>query len=209
MHDPLTRALTAMRPPRKVMDMKLSITADIDLAAPSIKGGYVTWFDVRLGDADRTYGHARIALVHVGEIADAHGDLWPALRGTRLEALHDVYFHQGWYQDDFADGAGIDMLYVESVDLDDSIRDKNLDLALVRRLADTLGSGCQLVVLGYRNALEAAHWAQLGFAVSTGGRSAGFMHMKLGYRHAQVVDATGSGEFQVLSCDAPSGNVAN
>lgn len=189
--------------------MKLSITADIALAAPSIEAGFVTWLDVRLAEGEQTFGTARVALVHVGEIADSHGDLWPALRGTRLEALHDVYFQQGWYKDDFADGAGIDLLYVESVDVDDSARERNLDLALVRRLADTLGSGCQLVAMPYKNALEAAHWSRLGFAVSTGGRCAGFMHMKLGYRHAELVDATGSGEFQVLASDAPSGNAPN
>jgi hypothetical protein len=38
MHASSLRALTAQPPPLKVMDMKLSITADIDLAAPSIKG---------------------------------------------------------------------------------------------------------------------------------------------------------------------------
>ena len=121
--------------------MKLSISADIELKTPGTKGGYVTWLDVRLGDADRTYGVARVAIVHVGEIADAHGDLWPALRGTRLEALHDVYFVDGWYKDDFADGAGIDLLYVESIELDESARNKNLDIAMVNRLAQTIRDG--------------------------------------------------------------------
>jgi hypothetical protein len=209
MHGPNEPALTTRFVAGKLSFMKLSIAADIELGAPSLRGGYVTWFDVSLADGDRVYGHARVALVHVGEIADAHGDLWPALRGTRLEGVHDVYFTQGWYKDDFADGAGIDMLYVESVELDDSVRDKNLDLALVRRLAETIGSGCQLVVLPYRTALEATHWAQIGFAVSTGGRASGYLHMKLGYRHAEVVDATGAGEFHVLSSMAPSGNVPN
>jgi hypothetical protein len=189
--------------------MKLSIAAELDLATPSMRGGYVTWLDVRLADGDRTFGTARVALVHVGEMADAHGDLWPALRGTRLEALHDVYFQQGWYKDEFADGAGIDLLYVESVELDESARNKNLDLAIVRRLAATIGSGCQLVVMGYRSAAEAAHWAQLGFAVTTGGRCAGYMHMKLGYRQPDVVDTSGASDYYVLASDAPTGNAPN
>lgn len=189
--------------------MKLSISADIDLATPTKKAGYVTWLDVRLGDADRTYGMARIAIIHVGEIADAHGDLWPALRGTRLEALHDVYFEQGWYKDEFADGAGIDMLYIESIELDESARNKNLDVAMVNRLAETIASGCQLVVMGYRNPMEAAHWAQLGFAVTTGGRGAGYMHLKLGYRHNAMVDETGTNDFAFMPSNAPTGNAPN
>ena len=178
--------------------MKLSISADIELDQPG-KASYVTWLDVRVGDsADQTYGVARVAIVHVGEIADAHGDLYPALRGTTLEGLCDAYFHQGWYKDDFADGAGIDLIYVESIAMDAGHQHRNLDLAMVRRLCDTLGSGCQLAVMPYRDALTAAHWARLGFALTTPGRTTGLMHMQLGYRHAQVVDSTGSGDFEVL-----------
>lgn len=181
--------------------MKLSISADIELDTPeSATRSYVTWLDVRIGDSTpgRTYGIARVAVVHVGEIADAHGDLYPALRGTKLESLCDAYFSQGWYKDEFADGAGIDLIYVESIEIDAAHQHKNLDLAMVRRLCDTLGSGCQLAVMPYRDALAAGHWGRLGFALTTPGRTSGLMHMKLGYRHAQVVDATGSGDFEVL-----------
>jgi hypothetical protein len=189
--------------------MKLAITTAIDLKAPSLDNGYVTWLDVQLVEGGRTLGHARVALVHVGEIADAHGDLWPALRGTVLEQLHDVYFADGWYKDAFADGAGIDMLFIESIDLDESVRNKNVDVALVRRLAESLGSGCQLVVKRYETAMQAAYWARGGFSVTTGGRSAGYMHMKLGYRHAEVVDTTGAGDFHMVGNDAPSGEAPN
>jgi len=175
--------------------MKLSISGDLELDRPS---NYVTWLDVRVGEDGRTMGTARIALVHVGEIADAFGDLYPALRGTKLEQLCDAYFSQGWYKDDFADGAGIDLLFVESIEIDAAHQHKNLDLAMVRRLCDTLGSGCQLAVMPYGDALTAGNWGRLGFSLTTPGRSAGLMHMKLGYRHAQVVDATGSGDFEVL-----------
>ncbi len=179
--------------------MKLAISADIELDEPTVENGYVTWLDVRAYADDRTpLGSARVAIVHVGEISDAHGDLWPALRGTKLESLHDAYFQQGWYNDDFADGSGIDLLFIERVTVDDGC--KNLDLAIVRRLADTIGSGCQLVVMRYGDAFEAAKWARLGFTPTTRGRSSGLMHMKLGYRHARVVD-TGTGTFEVVPTD--------
>lgn len=178
--------------------MKLSITTNIDLEGPR-KSGYVTWLDVEVSDGVRAYGSARIALVHVGEIADAAGEVWPALHGTRLETIHDVYFSHGWYRDDYADGAGIDLLYIDHITIDDEHRAKNLDLALVRRICDTLGSGCQLAVVAYGDADGAAHWGRLGFAISTPGRTTGLLHMKLGYRHAQVVDATGSGDYEVVS----------
>lgn len=189
--------------------MKLSISSDIDLDG---KGGYVTWLDVRVSDGKQSFGTARIALVHVGEIADAAGEIWPALQGTKLESIHDTYFSQGWYTDDFADGAGIDMLYIDHITIDPEHQGKNLDLALVRRLCDTIGSGCQLAVVGYTDALKAARWGKLGFEVSTPGKIAGTMHMKLGYRHANVVDATGSGHYEVVGAHdsyAPATSLAN
>jgi hypothetical protein len=180
--------------------MKLAIHADIDLTASLDGAAHVTWFDARVdgGEQAKPALEARAALVHVGEIADALGDLWPALHAARLESVHDTYFSDGWYKDDYADGAGIDLLYVERVEVADAWRDKNLDIAAVRRLAETLGSSCQLVVMPYRDALEAAYWARLGFTPSTPGRTSGLMHMKLGVRHARVVDARGSGEFEVV-----------
>jgi hypothetical protein len=178
--------------------MKLSVTTDIDLEGPQ-KSGYVTWLDVKVGDGARAYGTARLALVHVGEIADAAGEVWPALHGTRLESLHDVYFSHGWYKDEYADGAGIDLIFIDHVTVDEHHRGKNLDLAIVRRLCDTLGSGCQLAVVAYPDAERAARWAKLGFAISTPGRTSGLMHLKLGYRHVRVVDATGAGDYEVIS----------
>jgi hypothetical protein len=174
--------------------MKLAIRADVDLDSPS----YVTWMDVEVkDDASQGKGTARLAIVHVGEITDALGDVDPALRGTSLEALASAYFAEGWYRDDFSDGSGIDLLYIESIDVSDEQRARNIDLALVRRLCDTLGSGCQLAVMSYENPLVAAHWGRLGFSLTTVGRSRGLMHMKLGYRHARVVDK-GSGVYEVL-----------
>ena len=197
-HELRLPALTASGDVCNAEGMKLSVTTELDLDGPH-DSGYVTWLDVRIGDAGRTYGTARIALVHVGEIADAAGEVWPALHGTRLEPIHDVYFAQGWYKDDYADGAGIDLLYIDHITLDEGQQNKNIDLALVRRLCDTLGSGCQLAVVAYEDAERAARWARLGFAISTAGRPAGLMHMKLGYRHARVIDATGSGDYEVVA----------
>ncbi len=179
--------------------MKLTICGSIELDQSAGDASYVTWLDVLIqNDARATCGVARVGIVHVGEIADALGDLYPALAGTKLEALVDTYFSEGWYKDDFAEGAGIDLLYVESIEIDAAHQQKNLDFAAVRRLCDTLGSGCQLAVMPYGDAVTAGRWGQLGFALTTPGRTNGLMHMKLGYRHAKVVDATGSGDFEVL-----------
>ena len=112
-------ALTARRDASvTVMNMKLSITHGHRARwAPEQRLRHLARRRRRRRQAV-TCGTARVAIVHVGEIADAHGDLWPALHGTKLEPLHDAYFAQGWYKDDYADGAGIDLLYIESIEID-------------------------------------------------------------------------------------------
>lgn len=178
--------------------MKLTISADIDLAGSRTHARWVTRLEARVTDGDTVALVARLAVVHVGEMADALGDLAPTMKDARLEAVHDIYFEDGWYKDDFADGAGIDLLFVESIMLGEGMAERNLDLAVIRRIAETLGSGCQLVVQPYRNALEAARWAPLGFTVSTHGRTAGLMHLKLGQRNADIVQDE-SGVYEIRS----------
>lgn len=181
--------------------MKLTITADVTLDDGG-DSGYVTRFDVRATDKGETHGELRVAVVHVGEIADGPGDLRRVLAAAKIETLHDVYFESGWYRDEYADGAGIDLLYIEHVQVDSVHRARNLDLAMVRRVCDTLGSGAQLAVLPYGHARDVARWAPLGFAPSTQGRSHGLLHMKLGFRTAQVV-STAAGHFEVMPTFAP------
>lgn len=192
--------------------MKLTITADVSLDAGG-DSSFVTRFDVRATRTDEpcvlvregsgdAQGSLRAAMVHVGEIADAQVDLHRVLAAARIESLHDVYFESGWYRDEYADGAGIDLLVIEDLVVDRTQRARNLDLAMVRRLCDTIGSGAQLAVLPYGDAREAARWAALGFVPSTPGRSQGLLHMKLGFRTARVVD-TGAGHFEVMPTFAP------
>jgi hypothetical protein len=176
--------------------MKLSVSSDIVLGARDDRR-FVTWFDVVAHHGPIRSGEARFALLHVGEVAGGHGDLWRALRAGGLEHLHDAYFHQGWYREEFAEGAGIDLLFVERVAVETDPK-RNLELAIVRRLSETIGSGCQLVVMPYASPLEAAHWGQLGFEISTPGRARGLLHMKMGQSHPELVDVKGDGAFEVV-----------
>jgi hypothetical protein len=202
MQHSLSPALTGALLPGNVKGMKLSITSDLPLT-PSSDDRFVTWLDVTARDGESTLAHARVGLVHIGEIADEHGDIWRALRAAKLEHLHDTYFEQGWYKDAFADGAGIDLLYIQDIGVDARVAGRNLELAIARRVSDTIGSGCQIVVKPYATATDAAHWSAIGFEISTPGRIRGLLHMKLGLRHARIVDTTGKGHFEVLGAGLP------
>jgi len=172
--------------------MKVSIHTQLDLgcdiaSAPSV----ATWFDAYVHEEpiaarqalERCQSSARFAIIHVGELADYYEDIhWPASH-TPLASLVDLYFAEGWYKDEFAEGAGIDLLYFASTPDRAANRPPTaVDLALVRRICDTLGSACQLAVIGYGNAAAAAAWAKLGFEITTKGRTSGMMHLNLGFR---------------------------
>lgn len=202
-------ALTIPGGVENVKVMKLAVTTEIDLEGPPTTG-YVTWLNVEVTGDGRSceaplphepsrVRRARVAIVHVGELVDAEGEVRSALRGTRIEAIYEEYFNQGWYKDEYADGAGIDLFFFDELTFDEHALQKNLDLALVRRLCDTLGSGCQLAVVPYRDAENSSRWAKLGFVVSTPGRTHGLMHLKLGQHQTRLIDTSGRGDYEVVS----------
>jgi hypothetical protein len=57
---------------------------------------------------------------------------------------------------------------------------RNIDLALLRRLRDTIGEGCELAVMPYESESDIAHWQRLGFILTTPERQVGYLHLSLG-----------------------------
>lgn len=62
----------------------------------------------------------------------------------------------------------------------------------MRRLCDTLGSGCELVVVAYEGEAEAKLWRSMGFA-KTPGRQ-GLMHLSQAFVQPRVVPVRGDEE---------------
>lgn len=173
--------------------MYLALTARIQLDAddePS--SGVVTWFDADVmeileDESELKLGEASAALIHAG---DRDEDLLFALDADsgELEAMYHVYFDKnGDLRDQFVQGTGLNVLYVAGIELGDEHRSRNIDLAVLRRLADALGDGCELVVIPYESKSEAEHWQRMGFQVSTPGAETGYVHLPLAFRQARVV----------------------
>jgi hypothetical protein len=200
--------------------VKLVITTEIDLEEPTVDRGFITWFSVRINpdtDSDpdatiptdpspRFIGRGSIAIVHIGRIADTGDDLLDALDADSgdLETLYHVYFDDGGLKEQFFVGFGHDLLYVRELVIDPDWRRRNIELAVVRRLCDTLGQGCELAVMPYDSPEEARAWEQMGFQVSTPGEPSGLMHLGLAYRHPRIVDDDTGGRFNVLPDDVLS-----
>lgn len=173
--------------------LRVIVETELFLGEPDVDGGLVTWFDVRVMAGERAenvvIGEGRVARIHVGEAANVGEPLYQVLDADSgdLEALYDVFFEEDWLQDQFAIGGGGDVLFVNQLDLEPGWEGRNIDLAVVRRLCDTIGEGCELAVMPYESESEVARWQRLGFILTTPDRQAGYLHLSLCAKAPRIV----------------------
>ena len=173
--------------------LRVIVETELSLGAPDVDQGLVTWFEVRLmaghGDENVEIGQARVARIHVGEASNRGEALYDVLDADsgELEALYDVFFEEDWFRDQFTMGAGSDLLFVSHIDLKPGWEGRNIELALVRRLCDTIGEGCELAVMPYEAESEVARWQRLGFILTTPERQKGYLHLSLGAKSPRIV----------------------
>ncbi len=174
------------------------ITSQIGLEEPSAWGGLLTWLDIQIGDEDErerrsNYGRARVALVHAGAAAST---LWEVLdeESEELSALYARYFDGGWVKEEF-EGIATDLMYVDELELDDSHKGRNIELAIVRRLCDTIGSGCAIAVVPYESDEDIELWQKMGFKVTEPGAMPGTMHILSAFVQPRVCGPNETGHF--------------
>ncbi len=185
--------------------MQIRVTATIGLGEPTVDDGFISWLSVEiLRDKDdergikrEVIGTATVALIHAGEAGD---DLYEALDAVSsdLEALYSLYLEdKRWAK--FTHGKGSDVVYIQEITLEPGWQDRNIDFAVVRRLADTLGSGAELVVVPFKTDDESTHWQRMGFEVTckpTDGYP-GWLHMSLAVVRPRIVESDDFERFKV------------
>jgi hypothetical protein len=191
--------------------LRLSASTCIDVEEPSDDGGFITWFDVLIhryppadddgaggGDLDEgdekveQIGRARIAIVHVGDVANRGDSLYDALDADSgdLEALYHLYFDEesGWFKDEFGGGAGVDLGYIQALMIKPTWKGRNIELAVVQRLNTTIAAGCKMLVISVSSPEEIARWKPMGFEVSAPERrEPGHVHLNNEMKHPRVV----------------------
>jgi len=173
--------------------LRVFVETELSLGEPNVDEGLVTWFDVRVtageGADSAVIANARVARIHVGEASNLGEPLYHVLDADSggLEALYDVFFEEDWFREQFTMGAGSDLLFVSQLDLKPGWEGRNIDLALVRRLCDTIGEGCELAVMPYESEPEIAHWQRLGFILTTPERQVGYLHLSLGTKTPRII----------------------
>jgi hypothetical protein len=184
------------------------VEVQIGLAEPSADQGLVTWFEVRVVEGfDGTDGaviaRARAARVHVGAVLDVGERLQEVLDADsgELAALHPVFFIDDGFREEFAQGAGSDLLYFSDVRLAPGWEDRHIEHALVRRVCDTLGQGCEVAVVPCSSEADAARWQRMGFATSDADGQ--FAHLALGSRQARVIPNGDFSGYKIIANPPP------
>jgi hypothetical protein len=184
--------------------MRAFIETELPLHEPDVDWGLVTWLRIRLvhdrpDESQQPIGSAQAARIHIGAALNAGESLYEVLDADSadLEALYPVFFEDGELREAYCQGAGSDLLYIRHIELEPDWKERNVDLALVRRLCDTLGEGCELAVMEVDSDQEAARWQRMGFqrAASERGR---FLYLPLASHQARVVDAADGTSFKVV-----------
>ncbi|MBI2392814.1 MAG: hypothetical protein HYV09_24730 [Deltaproteobacteria bacterium] len=181
------------------------MSTETQLDEPDADGGLISWLDIEIVESgaredEASVGRGRAAIIHAAVAGDELCDAMDADSGE-LEALYSVYFDGEWLKDEFAEGFGHDLLYVSELELAPVWRGRNIELAVVRRLCDTVGSACALVVVPYANEAEAAHWRAMGFEKTSGAK--GLMHLRQAFEQPRVVrDGYDDERFRVEPVDS-------
>lgn len=175
--------------------LSIELRASVALSEPHADQGLVTWVDASILDEEVVIGSARLALIHVAAAMDVGEPIWEVLDAdsAELEALYEVYFQDDWLKDEFAEGIGADVIYFASIDINDGHRDRGIELAIVRRLCDTIGDGYPLAVVPITDTDDVMPWLRMGFDVTRHAtpETCGYLHLRLGYRTARVIEDDG------------------
>lgn len=180
--------------------LTLDIQTIVLLDEPTSDDGFVTWLEAAVIDDNFTaehttkVGHAHVALVHVSLIAEAGRSLRDVLRSDsgELAILHEIYFEDDCIRGDLvAGGRGNDLFYVSELELDVSYTDRNVDVALVLRLYDTLGAGCAIAVVQYAADDDLQRWLAAGFKVTERAKpgDVGYLHRNTSLRAVRRHDS--------------------
>ena len=154
--------------------IRLRLDTDLKVSEPNEDDGLVVrWRVAIVRDHDDdvredVIGSVNAWVIQYGGAADVGAKLALVMDGS-LRPLHRAVFTEdGWLREDFEDASGTALLYVENLDLSDEWRDRLVDLAVVRRLTETIGQGCSLTVLNGNEARRAPQWGRIGFSLIVG-----------------------------------------
>lgn len=179
----------------------LKFETEIPLAEPNEEFGFVTWLTITIRQFDSAtpapVGTARVAVIHCGDALNKGVSIHDVLDedSEGLGVLDGVFFEDGSLKEDYANGVGSDVLYVESLELRPEWQGRSIEEAITRRVFDAWGQGCAIGVLPIAASDDLPRWTLMGFEVIGGSRETGqrYAVMDLSLKHPRVVETDEEG----------------
>lgn len=119
--------------------------------------------------------------------------------------LDGIFFEEGSLKDEYGNGVGSDVLYVDSLELRLDWHGRNVEEAVVRRVLDSWGQGCAIGAMAVKNAAEVSRWKMISFEVAQASTSVeqGYVYMDLSLKHPRIAQADDDGHTFAIDVDEP------
>lgn len=186
----------------------VALGAELSLSEPDAKFGLVTWFELAIrdsGDRAQTIGSARVAWIRVADAMNREIAVRAVLdaAGAELADLHDVFFdpEMNCLKERFHNGLGWDVLFVSQVEVAERWRGRNLEEALIVRMAEMWAETCAIVVIPITSPGEIERWGRVGFEIMRGpGATRGYAYLDRATKHprARARDASAT-HFEIIA----------
>jgi hypothetical protein len=194
--------------------LTLKVETDLALSEPNLEFGLITRWAITVCESDatrsRSIGSAQFALIHCASALNLRVPICDVLDedSADLSALYPVFFEKNSLKERYQGGAGMDIIYVEALELQPEARARNVEQAIVRRVFDTFGASCAIGVMDLLAPEDLTRWETLGFELveeaETMSGDSQFLVMDLARVHPRVFEVEGQENAFVL-VDGPDG----
>ena len=192
----------------------MTVRSEIPVTTPTVDFGFVTRMDIVITRRDspdkveESVGQMRMARIHIADAMNrgvAIADVLDADSGA-LADLYDVFFDDDTYlKSEFQNGFDHDVLYAEELLVRPEWSERRVDQAVIRRLADTWGEGCAIIVVPLDRADAVERWREAGFEVAREPRPdrQGYVFIDLAQEQPDLIPCDENGHaFEVAHSDS-------
>jgi hypothetical protein len=190
----------------------LKVETEIPLAEPNEDFGFVTRLAITVREFDSPtgapIGTAEVALIRCADALNKGVSISEVLDedSEELATLYGVFFEHDSLNEEYCSGVGLDVLYVEKLELHPEWHGRKIEEAVVRRVFDVWGAGCAIGVMALASPDESSRWEAMGFVpvedAEATTSAALFLFMDLSLRQPLVVEAIAP-EHSFQLADAP------
>jgi hypothetical protein len=178
----------------------LKVETEFPLAEPNEDFGFITRLAVTIREFDAPtsapIGTAEATLIRCSEALNRGVPIFEVLDADSqdLADLYPVFFEDGSLKDAYANGVGMDVIYVAVPTIHPDWHGRKIEEAIVHRVLQVWGAGCAIGILDATSPDDVKRWETLGFQLvedqgGAEGTTEPLLFIDLSLRQPTVVEA--------------------